>query len=108
MTLVEVIVALSVLSVGLIALAGVAAFVTRMVTRGEHATKLAVLITERLEILAVACRGAGSGTEFRAPFLLRWTVAQKPGGARVTVSGSVPAVKSERAVTISRFVGCPA
>ena len=108
LTLIEVVVALLVLSIGLVALAGVAATVTRMADGAQRSTQLAALLSERLEILqAEACGSAGSGKEVRAPFHLVWVVTPEAGGRRVTVSGT-SSTGVRRVVTVSRFIGCAA
>jgi prepilin-type N-terminal cleavage/methylation domain-containing protein len=53
-TLVEVVVAMVVLSVGIIAMAGSTAMVTRMIGRGKVETRVAQAASRRLEILRLA------------------------------------------------------
>ena len=50
-TLVEVLVAVVVLGIGIVALAGSAAMVTRMIGRGQMGTRAAQLASQRLELL---------------------------------------------------------
>lgn len=107
-TLIEVVVALLVLTVGAIALAGLAATVARMVDSGARATRLAALIGERVEILqGSACNGPTQGRERRDRFELRWTVAPDGGGRRLTVWATSSTTRIPRAITITRFVDCP-
>jgi prepilin-type N-terminal cleavage/methylation domain-containing protein len=53
-TLVEVMIAIVVLGVGVIALAGSSASVTRMIGRGKHETRAAQVASRRLEALRAA------------------------------------------------------
>lgn len=67
-TIVEVLVAIMVLTIGLMAVAGTAALVTRMISRGQRSAMAAIFATQRLEQLrANACntRVAGSDTLYR-------------------------------------------
>jgi len=99
-------VALFVLTVGLLALAGVAAGVTRLTTRAALNTQLAALLSERLEILTTeVCRSAG-GEESRGAFRVRWTVTPADAGRRVTVRASAPGQHSPLQASVSRFVAC--
>jgi prepilin-type N-terminal cleavage/methylation domain-containing protein len=53
-SLIEVLVAVTVLSVGVVALAGSAATVTRMIGRGKMGTRAAQLASQRFELLRLA------------------------------------------------------
>jgi Tfp pilus assembly protein PilV len=75
--MVEVLVAIVILSVGLIALAGSSAMVTRMIGRGKTETRVAQAASQRLEVLRTA---AYSTTP-------RCTAAAFASGGPVTVNG---------------------
>ena len=67
-TIVEIIVAILVLTVGLMAVAGTSALVTRMIGRGQRSAAAAIFAAQRLEILrGTACtvRPAGADTLYR-------------------------------------------
>jgi len=53
-TIVEVIAAIIILAVGVLATAGSAAMVTRMIGEGKQATRMAVMTSKRLEALRLA------------------------------------------------------
>jgi len=107
-TLVEVVVALLVLSVGAVALAGLAATVTRMADSGASSTRLAALLGERVEILqGNACDDPGEGRERRPLFELRWTVTPEGGVRRLSVRAYTLTTRTPRVITITRFVDCP-
>jgi prepilin-type N-terminal cleavage/methylation domain-containing protein len=53
-TLIEVLVAVTVLGIGVVALVGSAAMVTRMIGRGQMGTRAAQLAAQRFELLRVA------------------------------------------------------
>jgi prepilin-type N-terminal cleavage/methylation domain-containing protein len=82
-TLVELMIAICVLAVGLLALAATAILVTRMVARGHRAAVAATFAGQRLERLrAQGCRD------------------RRPGSDRLVVGGSVVARASWRYVTV--------
>ena len=95
-TLVEVIVAIVVLSVGVIALAGSTAMVTRMIGRGKVDTRVAQVASRRIETLRLA---AASTTP-------RCTAAAFANGGPVTADGltetwTVPAVGKVRSIQVN-------
>lgn len=95
-TVVEVLVAVMIVSVGLMGLATTAGVVTRMIGTGHHLTRAASLAAERIEGLrAGGCPAAGRGGETRGSFVVTWEVAEASGGrARdivVRVTGPTPA-----------------
>jgi prepilin-type N-terminal cleavage/methylation domain-containing protein len=63
-TIVEVVIAIIVLTVGLLGLIGSAALVTRMIGRGQRSAVAAQYATRRLEMLrASGCRSQAAGSE---------------------------------------------
>src|SRR5262249_11014653 len=105
-TLIEVVVALFVLTVGLLALAGVGATVTRLTERGGRQTRAAALLPERLESLRSHGCAAAPGEEIREPFRVRWSFEPAPGGRRATVRILAPGLSAPGALSISRFIAC--
>jgi prepilin-type N-terminal cleavage/methylation domain-containing protein len=95
-TLVEVLVAIVVLSVGVIALAGSTAMVTRMIGRGKVDTRVAQVASRRIEVLRLA---ANSTTP-------RCTAAGFANGGPVTADGvtetwTVPAAGKVRSIQVN-------
>jgi prepilin-type N-terminal cleavage/methylation domain-containing protein len=63
-TVVEVIIAIIVLTIGLLGLVASSALVTRMIARGQRSAVQTVFATRRLEMArATACTNQGGGTE---------------------------------------------
>ena len=68
-TLVELMVAVVLFEVGLLALLSTTAAVTRMLARGRHATQAAIFATQRLERLRVtACASQAARARRSAPW----------------------------------------
>ena len=77
MTIVEVLVAITVLSIGLLAAAATAAAVTRMLGRAHRAAAAATGAADRLERLRFgACHDAADGTDHNPHFQLTWSHTQ--------------------------------
>ena len=95
-TLVEVLMAVVVLGIGVVALAGSSATVSRMIGRGQHETRAAQVASRRIETL----RAAALSTTPRCT-----AGAFASGGPtvtdRVTESWVVPAVGTLRTVTVT-------
>lgn len=100
-TLVEVIVALTVLGIGIIALAGSLAIVTRAIGRGRMATHAAATAARRMDALRASayatspwCTGAGFAGGGPVTFdgvTESWQVTSAPGGLRdVAIAVSYP------------------
>lgn len=106
-SLIEVTVALLVLSVGVLALAGLTSAVARMVQQGAGTTRAAALLAGRLESLLADPCGSRDGELRDGAFSVQWTTTPARGGVRVSVSvvasGGTPVRR-----TISRFVACGA
>lgn len=85
MTLVEVLIAITLLSVGVLALAGTAALVTRMIGRGHRAAAASVAAAGRLELLRLAAcdhTAAGAGSHDSPRLRLAWTITDRGHGRR--------------------------
>lgn len=81
--LVEVLVALVVFTVGVLALAGSAARITRMVGAGRRDLAAAAAASARIETLyGLACDAVVSGEESRDRMTLRWTISALHTGSR--------------------------
>ena len=64
-TIIEVIIAIIVLTVGLLGLVSTAALVTRMIGRGQRSTEAAIYASQRMELLrSTGCLTRSSGSEY--------------------------------------------
>jgi prepilin-type N-terminal cleavage/methylation domain-containing protein len=95
-TIVEVLVAIVVLSIGLIALAGSSAMVTRMIGRGKVETRVAQAASRRIETLRLAAYSTSP----------RCTAGAFANGGPVTTNGlteswTVPTTGKVRAVQVN-------
>jgi type IV pilus assembly protein PilV len=108
-TVVEVLVAIILLCLGLLAIVGTTAHTTRMIAAGRwhtQATALGRRITEALR--GEPCPVPGSGVAGEGPLEARWTVAPLAGGTarRVLVTIAAPGVRRWRADTVAATVVC--
>jgi prepilin-type N-terminal cleavage/methylation domain-containing protein len=118
-TVVEVLVAVLVLGVGITALVGSSALVTRQIGRGRIltiATEVANQRLERLRLLArpfngvAACAQAGFASS-AAPDTVRsvvesWTVSGAGNSRTVTVTVTYPRTGGTSTFTLNTIVGC--
>lgn len=97
MTIVEVLIAVLMLAVGVLAFATTSVATIGMLSRGSRAVKAAFYSQERLEILAATpCQLLANGTATRQTvYNFRWTVSDAPGGnsKRVVMTASYPGVR---------------
>jgi prepilin-type N-terminal cleavage/methylation domain-containing protein len=113
-TLVEVLVAVTVLSVGVVAMAGSAAMVTRMIGRGKIDTRAAQLATQRVEALRLTAYSttprctalANGGPQLTNHVSLSWTVAVNGTGRTVTVSASYATTAGTRTEVLTTYIEC--
>ena len=114
-TLIEVLVAVTVLAVGVVAMAGSAGAVTRMISRGKFDTRAVQLATQRVEMLRRAayfatprCTGLASGGPVTTPdhVTLSWTVAVTPTGRNVTVSATYATGRGTRTEVLTTYIEC--
>ena len=107
MTLVEMIVALTIIGVGLLALAGSAALVTRLMGGGARQTLAASLVQARLEALrATNCANVTSGTETIRGVVVTWTSQAITRGKSVTVTARYPMTRGNRTQTYRTILPC--
>ena len=108
-TIIEVVVAILVLTTGLLALAGTAATVTRMITQGQLYSEASAMATERIEILrGVSCDNMASGSSTQGRFTVTWRVQSVVvGRAReVTVLVNAPTTSGTRVDTFATTIAC--
>jgi len=114
-TLVEVLIAVTVLSVGIIALAGNAAMATRMIGRGKSDTQAAQLATlkgDSLRARAYAtdprCTALVNGTSTASAVTLSWTVTVPASGIgrNVSVSASYQTPRGAHTEVLTTYIEC--
>lgn len=109
-TIVEVLVAVMILSVGLMGLVTTAGLVTRMIAQGHRSTEAATLANERIELLrAQGCPAAGSGTETRGAYTVAWRVVAmtQPRGRAIQVNVVSPTGRGTRNDNFQTVHFCP-
>ena len=115
-TLVEVLVAVTVLSVGVVAMAGTAGMVTRMVGRGKidtRAAQLATLKADSLRIRAYAttprCAALATGAQpATGGVTLSWTVTVPASGIgrNVSVSAAYKTSRGTHTEALTTYIEC--
>ena len=109
-TIVEVIVAIIILTVGLLGIVGATAKLAHMRAQGDRMAAAAFYATDRMERLrANGCGLAASGTNTEAGFyVMTWTVGAQVGGTMpVMVEASYPTGTATSAVdTFETWIPC--
>ncbi len=113
-TIIEVIIAVLVLSVGLLGLASSSALVTRMISQGQRFSKAAFLGNEKLELLrSMDCSLMTSGSESQenSQYLVTWwpediTGVNAANAQRIVVTVKSPTGIGYRTDTLSSYVSC--
>jgi Tfp pilus assembly protein PilV len=107
LTLVEIIIACTVLTVGLLGLLHTAALASRMMGEAAQATHVSALARERLEtLLDRGCTSAAQGDTAADRLKVSWRVI--PGtAARVQVRVEAPTPRGVWVETFSTVVACP-
>jgi type IV pilus modification protein PilV len=106
-SLVEVIVAILILTVGVLGLAAAATAVTRMTGEGGRSGGAAAVASSRFERLrATACASLASGTATSGKYSESWIVSAS--GQPVTVTETVTYVRSRsyRSVVFATYISC--
>jgi prepilin-type N-terminal cleavage/methylation domain-containing protein len=87
-TLVEVLFAVVILTVGIVALAGTSVAVIRLISQGDRLGGSSLAAEGRFELLrATDCASLASGSALEQPYTLNWTVT--PAGYQRTVALTV-------------------
>jgi prepilin-type N-terminal cleavage/methylation domain-containing protein len=115
-TLVEVLIAVTVLSVGIIALAGNAAMATRMIGRGKSDTQAAQLATLKVDSLRARayatdprCTALVNGTSTASEHVtLSWTVTVPATGVgrNLTVSSAYKTPRGTHTEVLTTYIEC--
>ncbi|HKI94772.1 MAG TPA: prepilin-type N-terminal cleavage/methylation domain-containing protein [Gemmatimonadales bacterium] len=89
-TIVEVLIAVLVLTVGMLGLVTTAALTTRMIGQGQRYTEASTLASQRFEILrARSCTALADSTETQGAYTVGWTVASADGGKSRVITVTV-------------------
>ena len=115
-TILEVVIAIVILSMGILGLAGTAASVTRMVGRSQQYGKAAALAAERFEIVRAQatptaavtspCTSLAGGSSTSGTYSVAWTVADVTNGKQITVTVTTTTAKGSRTDTFTELVTC--
>jgi len=109
-TIIEVVVAIMIFSVGILGLVATAASVTRMVGRSQQYNMAASLAQQRVEILrATVCTSIASGSGTSGNYSLAWTVsnaAGSGGGKQVVIVVTSPTAKGSKTDTFTSIISC--
>lgn len=112
-TIIEVLIAVLILTVGLLGLASTAALVTRMVGQGERYTEAANLATRQFETFrsqwtSSNCSGAADGSTTESGFTVSFRVVSVADGrARdVTLTVTAPTGRGSRTDTFYNTIPC--
>lgn len=109
-TIVEILVAVMILSVGLMGLVTTAGLVTRMIGQGHRYTEASALANERIEVLrSQGCPAAGGGTETRGDYTITWRVVAlaAPKGRGFFVRVQSPTTRGTRVDNFETVHFCP-
>jgi prepilin-type N-terminal cleavage/methylation domain-containing protein len=113
-TLIEVLIAVTLLSVGVVAMAGTAGMVNRMVGRGKVDTRAAQLATLKLDSLRAFAYGAtprctglaNGGPDSIDNVSLSWTVTVTPTGRTLFVSASYATTQGTHIEGLTTYIEC--
>jgi prepilin-type N-terminal cleavage/methylation domain-containing protein len=115
-TLVEVLVALVILGVGILALTGSSSMITRMIGRGKSETHAAMAASRRVELLRLAAHStnprctradfASGGPVIEDGLSQSWTVTPAGAVRRVRVTVSYLTVRGPRSAVLETAISC--
>jgi type IV pilus modification protein PilV len=108
-TVVEVLIAVLVLTVGLLGMVTTAALTTRMIAQGQHYTEASAIANERFEILrARPCSEMSGGSEHVGRFSVSWTVTADQSGIwrRVDLAVISPTARGTRTDGFTTIIAC--
>jgi len=116
LTLIEVLIAIVVLGVGVVALAGSSALVTRMVGQGKIETRAAQAASRRMEMLRMAAGSttprcaspdfASGGPVLGSGITESWTVPPAGVARRIRVTVSYLTVQGPRSAGLETVIEC--
>ena len=109
-TTVEIVVAIVVLSIGLLGLVSSAAMVTRMIGQGRRYSQTAALANQELEVLrAGGCAAMAPGTDATGRTIRSWTVTPINAGVgrRIDLTIVAPTPSGHHVDRFTLTVACP-
>ena len=107
MTLVELVVAMTIIGVALLALAGSATLVTRLMGGGARQALAASVAQSHLERLrAVNCASVASGTDTERGVVSTWTSTTITRGRSITLTVRYPMQRGNRTQTYRTILPC--
>ena len=106
-TLVEIIVAMLLFTVGVLGVASTSAVVGRSLRVNSIRERAVRVAAQRIEQIAASCRGASGGSEMVEQIESRWTVTQRDS-LRVEIAETVtyPSAEGRRTDTYRSLVEC--
>lgn len=108
-TILEVLIAIMVLTVGILGLTTTAALVTRMIGQGQRYSEVSTVAAERFERMrSRPCNTLSNGSATQGPYALSWTVVTPATGnsRAVTVVVVSPTARGTRADTFATTILC--
>lgn len=104
-TIIEVLVAVMVLTVGLLALVTTAAMTTRMIGQGSRYTQASTLASERFEILrSRTCAQLADSSGTFGAYTMAWTITSTNGGKSRQIKVTVTSPKGEGKYRTDTFI----
>jgi len=106
-TIVEVVVAIMIFSLGILGLVSTAATVTRMVGRSQQYNMAASLAQQQVEILrATTCASMAAGSGTSGNYAIAWTVTAVTNGKQIGVTVTYPTTKGSHTDTFTSIISC--
>jgi prepilin-type N-terminal cleavage/methylation domain-containing protein len=109
-TIVEIVVAIVILSVGLLGLVTTAALVSRMIAQGQRYSMATTLANRRFEMLAAKhCNALGSGgNDTVGRITMTWTVTNvnSAGGRRIVMTVNSPTGRGTHTDKFTNYMAC--
>lgn len=108
-TVVEVLIAVLVLTVGLLGMVTTAALTTRMIAQGQRFSEASAIANERFEILrAIPCAQMTGGSSQVGRYSVSWTVTANEANTwrRVTVTVTSPTARGSRTDQFTTIISC--
>ena len=111
-TMIELLVALAIVSVGVLALSGGAALVTRLTGGGTVQTRAAMIANQHIEqFRAVACTSVSTGTDTVRSVISSWTATPVTSngsrrGTSISLTVQYPTTKGMRSQAYTTLLPC--
>ena len=108
-TILEVLVAVMVLTVGILAMATTAALVTRMIGQGQRYSEVSAVASQQFEMMrSRSCSALSNGSATQGAYVLSWTVDSVAEGRARSVRIIVvsPTARATRSDTFATTIPC--